>query len=634
MKNLIKLVLFVLFFLPSYSLSQVTISIFLPPPGTPNFIEKWELTITNSSQNTYKTSLKFTVDEETTGRILDGEGWGLRFYDVEYSVIPPGIRKYKYPDFKNAVVNFTNEKFKDVYKKTGTVPSGKYQICTFLYSENNEQLATDCKSYTVANITPPSMISPRENVVIENYPFTFQWTPPSPIPQGINLNYELKVCEILEGQSKIEAIKSNPPLIYKKGLTQTSYTTTNMDILKLKNILRAVVILCIDEKMGPYGHTTYWLETEVIEFRTRPDTLPTTEPCYSSAVISGTGGISSVTLSRSGINNIGYAPTTTYTFNGTRSHCITISGMYYSWKIINVTLGTEIVNGHGGPSHSISFTFGPSPALIPGNTYKLCVNSNCGGKSCEDCFQFVLVPICTCDTRWTSQLHLSYLDNFGNLIENNFNCGTVAIGPILVGSTVNISGIGITCLSGCLPDYETIFTPIVTSSPVTVTPTGFSFNFLPASLGVYHLKIKSKCGDTYCDTCGIYFYTAQRENICRCYLWETMNIIYGSTSFAGINCDSPPLNAVYNEGTALEILTIPTLSCVPDPTPCDDGRLIDWDVYQGSVLIIDDGTISSTAPFFSFIPTSAGDYRFVLHGLCGFTDCYCIVNIKLVQPGH
>jgi len=72
----------------------------------------------------------------------------------------------------------------------------------------------------IKSILPPQLSYPSNESVIDiQYPVLI-WIPPRPI-NGIMVTYSIRLVEILNGQSPIEALLQNPPLIDLNGLNNT-----------------------------------------------------------------------------------------------------------------------------------------------------------------------------------------------------------------------------------------------------------------------------------------------------------------------------------------------------------------------------------------------------------------------------
>jgi hypothetical protein len=140
------------------------------------------------------------------------------------------------------------------------LPPGEYELCVQFFGSRNGTL-TDfsedkCKSFTIEgtdNISyqPPQNVSPADGTVIKEAdakkPITFRWTPVVPKPQG-DVNYKVRIVEILPGQNKTEALRSNSPILERE--------VTNMTQLPGLNINRGGRAIGSDSKYGWYVQAT------------------------------------------------------------------------------------------------------------------------------------------------------------------------------------------------------------------------------------------------------------------------------------------------------------------------------------------------------------------------------------------
>jgi hypothetical protein len=120
---------------------------------------------------------------------------------------------------------------KDCVLKPGT-----YELCVQFYALNPRQgglLGEACKTFTIADTkeqsySPPQNVMPADGRIFTeqetSQPITLRWTPVVPKPQG-DVLYKVRLVEILPGQNKTEALRSNTPIdiLEVKNQTQTSY---------------------------------------------------------------------------------------------------------------------------------------------------------------------------------------------------------------------------------------------------------------------------------------------------------------------------------------------------------------------------------------------------------------------------
>lgn len=104
------------------------------------------------------------------------------------------------------------------------LPAGVYRIKLSIIDEvSGEELADYDDEHEVILISPPFLVSPADESVIETVNPLLIWSPPLPLdPRGPQVYYDLKLTEVLSGQNPMDAIQRNFPLFKQDGLTQVN----------------------------------------------------------------------------------------------------------------------------------------------------------------------------------------------------------------------------------------------------------------------------------------------------------------------------------------------------------------------------------------------------------------------------
>jgi len=209
--------------------AQVNVMLRQPPPYAFKLEKMWQVTLNNTTQQTYRIYLRGVATELTEGFIADATTGTF--------TLPPGVKVVTAVDIKPIKVNQTNKKYEDVVKNLGTVPSGSYEICVYVIdAQTNMELGSDCISTDVLNISQVELLYPEnsmsliggvkkkdkdrdEGMTLNNsgyIPIIFSWLPPNPISTGQRVTYRLKIAQIYGTQSGYDAMQSNP-LYYNVG---------------------------------------------------------------------------------------------------------------------------------------------------------------------------------------------------------------------------------------------------------------------------------------------------------------------------------------------------------------------------------------------------------------------------------
>ncbi|MEX1181977.1 MAG: hypothetical protein WEF86_01995 [Gemmatimonadota bacterium] len=98
----------------------------------------------------------------------------------------------------------------DVALRSGLLPQGNYEICTYIRDVQGDLLAEACAEFTITLPEPPQLILPADGAVLQSSQPVFQWTPVL-VPPQLGLTYRLRIVERRTGQTPVVALESNLP---------------------------------------------------------------------------------------------------------------------------------------------------------------------------------------------------------------------------------------------------------------------------------------------------------------------------------------------------------------------------------------------------------------------------------------
>ncbi len=184
----------------------------IPPPGQYNVERLWDATLNNPDTTRYEVWLEGTIIEGSKGQVF----WAK----TKKFQLPPGTKVIRYADIQSiGVAEQTNAPgYKEFAARTGGLPEGNYTFTVKLMPD----FGAKSVKFSVKPMAPPRLISPRDGEVIRTpYP-QFRWTGPTPAVPGVT--YELRIVEVLPGQSKFEAMATVSPWLDARGIRSTSLT--------------------------------------------------------------------------------------------------------------------------------------------------------------------------------------------------------------------------------------------------------------------------------------------------------------------------------------------------------------------------------------------------------------------------
>ncbi|HEY1045982.1 MAG TPA: hypothetical protein VGF79_06045, partial [Bacteroidia bacterium] len=129
-------------------------------------------------------------------------------------------------------VQYFNSDIAEIEAKTGTYPSGTYRICLWTEcaqpdcngaGQNAGSIEMPvCIQVNVENPTPLVLAFPTDKSEIDETRPTYTWIPPAPIAGIGGLNYTMTLVEMMDGQSKSDALAMNRPIIDMQGINAST----------------------------------------------------------------------------------------------------------------------------------------------------------------------------------------------------------------------------------------------------------------------------------------------------------------------------------------------------------------------------------------------------------------------------
>jgi hypothetical protein len=163
-----------------------------------------------------------------------------------------------------AVRNFNASELLSMLAQCPKLSASSYSLCAQFFNIDNYPISREfCKEFMVGDVvlsyTAPQNISPANEKKLEaiaaKTPITFRWTPVIPRPKDPVL-YRLRVWQLMQGQTGVQAMKANEPIVDKevKSITQTvlpNMLTTPCQLPYLCEFVWAVQAL--DKEGKPIG---------------------------------------------------------------------------------------------------------------------------------------------------------------------------------------------------------------------------------------------------------------------------------------------------------------------------------------------------------------------------------------------
>ncbi len=216
MKSRIVLILLFFVLLSFPAQAQFSLRIQPPPPNQLQIEDLWKVNVTNNSGEPRLVYFRGEITETRKGPLF-------RANSNEFE-IPPGTKRITARDVRDVRDEWYADENKEFIIRKGSVPAGSYRVCLYLIdASTGRELTHQCIDVLVRLAAPPRLISPKAGRGLKVKSPVFTWTRPAPLPAGERVLYKFKIVEIYKGQTKEEAIRSNPPWYEENRITRMSF---------------------------------------------------------------------------------------------------------------------------------------------------------------------------------------------------------------------------------------------------------------------------------------------------------------------------------------------------------------------------------------------------------------------------
>jgi len=184
---------------------QVSMTVQLPPAGVLQKAQLWNILLVSASDAPVNVRIMLRLSDASTNQpLLTGISRTITLTRGARQLQVADVNPVQYEYLSPAVDRTT----------TGLLTSGNYLACYSVVAGSHvtELAAEDCIPFTVEPVSPPLLNTPANESVLETFLPQFTWLPPAPLNIFNDLNYELVLVAVGNGQSAAEAIQQNMPV--------------------------------------------------------------------------------------------------------------------------------------------------------------------------------------------------------------------------------------------------------------------------------------------------------------------------------------------------------------------------------------------------------------------------------------
>jgi len=258
-------ILIALVLLSFHATAQVSMTVQLPPTGVMQKAQLWNIMLVSASTSSIRVHLQLRVtDAQTNQPILTGVSRSI--------TLTKGAKQLKTGDVSPVTYEYlapTADR-----SPNGLLTAGNYLACYSVIQESGDAsnlVAEDCLPFAVEPVAPPLLNTPANESLVEGSLPQFGWIPPAPLTIFSDLNYDLTVVEVRNGQSAAEAMQQNIP-IYHAVRNKNQYLNYPVSALALDTARKYAWTVVAN------NGTQFAAQTEVWTFRIKGVTNTTTTP--------------------------------------------------------------------------------------------------------------------------------------------------------------------------------------------------------------------------------------------------------------------------------------------------------------------------------------------------------------------
>lgn len=204
------------------SISQAVLMPTIPQVGLVTKTQLWNVSVTYPLGETVYAKLTIHVrDRSNNTLLLSGES--SRFQLNTGTIL-----------LSENTLGPINYVFEDVsLSSSSMLVAGLYQICYVLALEDKKSSEIkECVELDIEGMTPPQLIFPADTSILTSRTPLFSWVPPTPSIIFPNIQYDMVIVEVADGQNPTDAIQKNLPIYTAFNLSHptTAYSSGATDL--------------------------------------------------------------------------------------------------------------------------------------------------------------------------------------------------------------------------------------------------------------------------------------------------------------------------------------------------------------------------------------------------------------------
>lgn len=198
--------------------SQIVLNLHIPLAGIQLKSQLWNFSVVKSGSSNISVRIEMVFTDATNGqRIFTARSRIINLYQQ--------ITQLQLQDVSPVDYTIINSGYNVDINPSGYLPVGQFNVCVAVIKINMEDfdlVAEECETLDVEPASPPILLTPADEEVIDHVRPFFSWTPPTPITGFNNLTYEWILKVINANQSPSDAIQQNIPVYSESFLADNN----------------------------------------------------------------------------------------------------------------------------------------------------------------------------------------------------------------------------------------------------------------------------------------------------------------------------------------------------------------------------------------------------------------------------
>ncbi len=210
-----KLLLLLFSFITVQTQAQLLVNLQLPVIGLSTKNQLWNMVLINTSNEVLRLKVNLIFTDATNNQMV------MTASTTQFN-LSTGSHALQINDFMPVTYNVVNSNYNIDNNPNGFLPVGQFNVCyqfDKFVSDIYERVTEECETVEIEPASPPILVFPEDQAVIEFPRPVFNWLPPSPVNFFSNLGYDLRLVEVVGNQSTADAMQQNIALFAQQNLT-------------------------------------------------------------------------------------------------------------------------------------------------------------------------------------------------------------------------------------------------------------------------------------------------------------------------------------------------------------------------------------------------------------------------------